>query len=254
MRIEQTFGTAAIPDAVRLIVQETDVLPLGPDDYARLITVEIAWTQAGRSVSARIARDIFDPARILDLWINRRTMPVTFRATDAGDSASVRDLLLELTQTYAPQFSAAVEEGLSAERWHHVDYFSGLPVQAVPLPRLEGMTFERFTAERERFGQSDQLLLTLHNGERGLMWLQPDAPHHLVGIKLADGRSLEVPLNWFVAIAGRTPNNWPRNLREVQQFCICTYERQFGRNGLCTRCGYEIQLSFAPQKTSGGRV
>jgi hypothetical protein len=248
MRIQHTFSTASIPDAVRFIVQETDVLPLGPEDYATFITVHVARTSAGRSVSARIAKDIYDPAQNLELWINTRTsIPWAFTATEAGQGASVRRLLLELTQHFAPQFTDAVADGLSPERWQLADYFSGLPIQAGSLPPLEGMTFERFKAEMQRVGNG-YIILRFFNGERGLLWLMPEAPHHKVGVQLTDGRFVTIPLNWVVAVEGLAPNNWLQSSGVEQQICKCTHERQFGKNGLCDRCGYEIQFSYAPKR------
>ncbi len=241
MTTKIAFETASDSNAILLFIEKREIIArITPPELGSMITVTVSVGSNHRLPTAWVAQGYDNPEAQLRLWRREGMMFIT---TEEGDAASMLELMIDLTEAFAQDFTALVIDRFSTVEWDALGRFPGSPHSAM-VTASEPMTFDRFEAERQQYLPIDDwLVLTLRDGTTGLMWSMPQEPGHLIGVELRDGRQIKLPLDWVVRLDGKTAENWPP-VGEGYRFCSCSTEhRQITNYNRCMRCGYQVMAT-----------
>ncbi len=244
MYVNLPFGNPENPDAIRIIIHENET-GLAPvtRDIGGLITVLMAKGTSGRIVSARIAAEVYNSASSLTFWQRSGgLLPATLMPTEAGEVTPLLEIACELTEAFAPEFTPLVRKRYTFQQWEAFNYLASMPHSAMDLaPRFgQGMTFGGFYEELGHV--HGDAVVTLLDRSSGLLIDAPKTPQHLVGVQMADGRMLTLPLELVTRITSLQDTTWTPDSEQV--FCTCSdADRRWGFGVLhnsCRVCGYQI--------------
>jgi hypothetical protein len=107
---------------IRLVIENPATAPRMFEDFGDLITVRVATDGGSRTLTAWLAPALYKPEVRLNLW-QQGTFSTELIATTVGEAASMKELLLELTEGFAPQLTDAVNDCMSliGDQWQAYD-------------------------------------------------------------------------------------------------------------------------------------